>query len=165
MNEGHDEAKAVSAVGESTTGSRKIAVKSRGRPFEPGNTGKPKGARHKVTRAVESLLEGEAERLTRKAIEKALEGDLIALRLCLDRICPVRRDRLIAFELPSLRSPADAVLAMSALIAGIADGEITPNEAGELCKLVDVYARTLLATELEARVAKLEKLKRTFANA
>jgi hypothetical protein len=147
------------ALSDLASGSRKCAGKARGRPFEPGNQGKPKGTRHKVTRAVESLLEGEAECLTRKAIEKALEGDLTALRLCLDRICPVRRDRPIAFELPPLRSISDAVLAMSALTVGVAKGEITPNEAGELGKLVDVYARTLLATELEARVAKLEKLK------
>jgi hypothetical protein len=146
-------------ISELTIGSRKSATKARGRPFEPGNRGKPKGTRHKVTMAVEALLEGEAERLTRKAIEKALEGDLTALRLCLDRICPVRRDRPVAFELPTLRSTSDAVLAMSAVTAGIAEGEITPSEAGELSKLVDVYTRTLLATELEARVANLEKRK------
>ena len=44
---------------------------TRGRPFQPGNPGRPKGARHKVTVAVEALLEGEAEGLTRKAIELA----------------------------------------------------------------------------------------------
>jgi Family of unknown function (DUF5681) len=140
-------------------GSRKSAANSRGRPFQPGNSGKPKGTRHKVTRAVEALLEGEAEGLTRKAIEKALEGDMTAIRLCLDRICPVRRDPPIAFDLPSLGSASDAVAAMSAVTAGVAEGEITPSEAGELSKLVDVYARTLLASDLEARVAKLEKRK------
>jgi hypothetical protein len=150
---------ADNALSDLASGSRKCAGKARGRPFEPGNTGKPKGARHKVTRAVENLLEGEAERLTRKAIEKALEGDLTALRLCLDRICPVRRDHPVAFDLPPLRSTSDAVLAMSALTAGLAEGEITPNEASELSKLVDVYARTIVASELEARVAKLEKRK------
>ena len=36
-------------------------------------------------RAAEALLDGEAEALTRKAIETALEGDVAALRLCLDR--------------------------------------------------------------------------------
>jgi len=38
-------------------------------------------------------LEGEAEALTRKAVELALEGDVTALRLCLDRIA--RRARTV----------------------------------------------------------------------
>ena len=60
--------------------------------FAPGNPGKPQGARHKVTKAVEELLHGEADGLTRKAIALALEGDTTALRLCLERIAPPRKD-------------------------------------------------------------------------
>lgn len=37
--------------------------------FAPGNPGRPKGTRLKVTRTVEELLEGEAEKLSRKAID------------------------------------------------------------------------------------------------
>ncbi len=39
------------------------------------------GARHKATVAAEALLDGEAEALTRKAVEMALAGDGTALRL------------------------------------------------------------------------------------
>jgi hypothetical protein len=50
--------------------------RGRGRPFEPGQSGnpagKPKGTRHQLTMLAEQLLEGEAEELTRKAIERAL---------------------------------------------------------------------------------------------
>ena len=63
--------------------SRKNECKTRGRPFQRGNPGKPKGARHRVTTAAEALLEGEAEAITRKAIELAKQGDGPALRLCL----------------------------------------------------------------------------------
>ena len=35
----------------------------------------------------------EAEALTRKAIERALEGDTTALRLCLDRLLPPCRPK------------------------------------------------------------------------
>ena len=63
--------------------------KQRGRPFQKGQSGnpagKPKGARNKATLAVEALLDGEAEELTRKAIELAKAGDIPALRICLDR--------------------------------------------------------------------------------
>ena len=70
--------------------------------FEPGNPGRPKGARHRVTRAAEELLDGEAEALTRKAIELALNGDPMALRLCLERILPPRKERPVDIVLPSL---------------------------------------------------------------
>lgn len=61
---------------------RNNEAKTRGRPFQPGNAGRfrpgnagrPKGARHKVSLAVEALLDGEAEGLTRKAIQLGLAG-------------------------------------------------------------------------------------------
>ena len=66
--------------------------------FTEGNSGKPKGSRNKATIAIESLLEGQAKALTQTAISKALDGDSMALRLCMDRICllytsPSPRDR------------------------------------------------------------------------
>src|SRR3954467_14886671 len=64
---------------------RKYASNTRGRPFQPGNPGKPKGARHRTTLAIDALLDGDAANLTRKAIEMALGGDTVAMRLCLDR--------------------------------------------------------------------------------
>jgi hypothetical protein len=47
----------------------------------------------KTTIAIEALLDGEAKAIARKAIEKALEGDMAALRLCFERLLPPRRDR------------------------------------------------------------------------
>jgi hypothetical protein len=46
------------------------------------------------------LLDGEAEAPTRKALELALEGEASALRLCLERIIPARRERLVNVGLP-----------------------------------------------------------------
>jgi hypothetical protein len=124
--------------------------------FKPGNPGKPKGARHKVTLAIEALLDGEAEALTRKAIELAKAGDLVALRLCLDRICPPRKDRPVAFALPRLDTAADAKDAATALVAAVADGELTPSEASELSRLLDGFTRVLGVTEFEERLQRLE---------
>jgi hypothetical protein len=47
------------------------------------------------------LLEGEAKALTRKAIELGLAGDTTALRLCLERLVPPRKDRPISLDLPA----------------------------------------------------------------
>jgi Family of unknown function (DUF5681) len=128
------------------------------KPGESGNpAGKPKGARNKVTLAIEALLDGEAEALTRKAIELAKGGDLTALRLCLDRLAPPRKDRHVAFELPPVACAADAVKASAALVAAVADGDLTPAEAAELGKLIESYVRALEATDFASRLDNLER--------
>ena len=127
------------------------ARNQRGRPFTKGQSGnpagKPKGARHRATLAAEALLDGEAEALTRKAIELALAGDPIALRLCLDRILPPRRERPTTFALPELRSAADGGAAMAAILAAVGAGNTCLAEASELAKLVDAFVRAAEATE------------------
>jgi hypothetical protein len=131
-------------------------------PFEPGKSGNPagklKGTRNKTTLAVEALLDGEAETITRKAIELAKDGDLTALRLCLDRIAPPRKDRPVLFELPPVSSAADAAKAAAALLEAVAVGDLTPAEASELGKLIEAYIKALEATDFAERLDKLERM-------
>jgi hypothetical protein len=140
-----------------TTGPKQ--ARGRFKKGQSGNPdGRPKGARNKATLAMEALLDGEAEAITRKAIEMALGGDSSALRLCMDRIAPARRDRHVSFALPAIETAADAVKASASLVKAVAAGELTPSEAAELGKLVESYVRTLEATTLEERIAKLERM-------
>lgn len=126
--------------------------------FAAGNSlgGSKAGSRHKVTRAVEALLEGEADALTRKAIEKALEGDGAALRLCLDRIAPPRKDAPVSFSLPPIRTAADTVTASAPLLDAVAAGDVTPDEAGRVMALLTAHKSLVEAGDLEARIAALE---------
>jgi hypothetical protein len=128
--------------------------------FKPGQSGnpagKPAGARNKTTRAVEELLDGEAETLTRKAIELAKAGDMQALRICLDRIAPARKGRYVPIDLPALDSAADAVKASAVIVAALSAGDLSPSEASELSKLVGNYVTALTASEFEKRLAQLE---------
>jgi hypothetical protein len=124
--------------------------------FGPGNPGKPRGTRHKATVAALALLEGEADRLTRRAIEVALTGDVTALRLCLERIAPPRKDAPVMFPMPSMRSAGDAAKAAGAVLEAVADGELTPIEGAHVMGLVDAFRRTLEASEFEVRLAALE---------
>ncbi len=119
-------------------------------------SGRPKGARNRTTLAVEALLEGEAEALTRKAIEMALSSDGPAMRLCLDRLCPPRKDRHVPFALPLITSAADAVKASAALVAAVADGELTPSEAADLGKLIETVLRGIELTDVQDRLTRLE---------
>jgi hypothetical protein len=142
------------------TPARNAARATRGRPFERGRSGnprgRPKGHRNKATMAIEELLDGEPEALARKVIEKGLEGDMAALRLCLDRLLPPRRERPLAFDLPRIESVKDAQAASSAILAACAAGDLSPGEATEVMELVSAYVRMLETTELEARVVALE---------
>jgi hypothetical protein len=58
----------------------------------------------------EALLDGEAEALTRKAMQLALAGDITALRLCLDRIRPPRKDRPLSLMRPIANAASGALL-------------------------------------------------------
>lgn len=132
-----------------------------GRPFPKGKSGNPKGrptgARGKTAMAVEKLLEGEASALTRKAIDLALAGDTVALRLCMERILPPRKGRLLTFALPSIKCAGAASKAHGALLAAVASGAITPDEASDVGKLIEGYAKTLEARDLEERIDAIEQ--------
>lgn len=130
----------------------------RWKPGQSGNPrGKPKGCRDHATRAAEALLEGEAETLTRQAVALALEGDTVALRLCLERIIPARRDATLRMDLPPIEGVADVPAALCALVAAVADGSLTPSEAQGLAGLVSQAGRAWEATEFEARLRALEE--------
>jgi hypothetical protein len=129
--------------------------------FKPGQSGNPKGrvkgSRNQMTLAMEALLDGESEALTRKAIELALGGDITALRLCLDRVLPPRKDRPINFEMPTIAAIEDAPAAMAAITSAVANGDITATEAADVSRLVETYVRSVEASDLEKRLRAIEE--------
>lgn len=138
------------------TGPRNNARNTRGKPFQPGNPGRPRGARHKVTLAIEALLDGQHEALTQVAIDKALAGDTVALRLCLDRIAPPRKDAPISMALPPVESAEDSLTASSAVLAAVANGEVTPDEGGRIMALLTAHRAIVETADLARRLAALE---------
>ena len=132
-----------------------MAKFSKGQSGNP--SGKPKGCRNATTILFDELLKDNAKELIEKAIEMAKDGDGPALRLCIDRLAPARKDRPVWFDLPEMKEARDAVNASAAIVAAVANGDLTPMEASELGKLVDSYARTLQAAEFDERISKLEK--------
>jgi hypothetical protein len=131
------------------------AVKQRGRPFLKGRSGnpngKPKGVRNKATLAAEALLDGEAEALTRKAIDMGLAGDPIALRLCIERIVPTRRERPLSFTMPVIASAEDTATAINGVLGAVAQGLVTLNEAKEAIDLIERCGRLIEAALPAAR--------------
>jgi hypothetical protein len=89
------------------------------------------------------LLDGEAEALTRKAVELAKMGNPVALRLCLERILPPARERVGQFEMPELIELDDAPRAIAAIVKAVAQGELTAADATALGRLVELFLSAL----------------------
>ena len=134
-------------------GRRRAAAGGCSQPGQSGNpAGRRQGARNKATLAAATLLDGEALGLTRRAVEAALAGDMLAMKLCLERVLPRCHDRPVTFSLPSLAavgngeidepSPQNVSRAMNAVTTALACGEITPGEAATIAGVYETFVRT-----------------------
>ena len=125
--------------------------------FATGNSGRPRGSRNKATIAIESLLLGQAEALTQTAVTQALEGDRVALRLCMELIAPALKDQPVSFSLPIMKNALDASEAAGSVLTAVSESELTPIEATRIMGLIDSYRRTLELTDIEERLQALEE--------
>ena len=114
--------------------------------------GRPRGSHNRSTLAAEMLLEGEAEALTRRAIELALEGDITALKLCLERIVPQRKSRAVSFDLPPIERVADLAGAIGSVLREASCGRLHLDEAAVLVGMMESKRRALEAKELDQRL-------------
>jgi hypothetical protein len=117
--------------------------------FAPGISGNPAGkkpgTRNRATVLREALADGEDVAAARIVIDKALAGDAVAARFLLDRLTPRPRGRAIALDLPRGEKADDVLAASNATIAAMAVGEITPDEALTVTKVLDGRLRALKA--------------------
>src|SRR5262245_48885575 len=128
------------------TGQKQAGRYQKGRSGNPA--GRPRGSRNAATLAAEALLDGEAVALTRKAIEMALGGDTVALRICMERLLPARKDRSLSFALPPITSARDAADISAAVTAAVSNGEISLSEAADVGRLIDTYVKAYRAAEI-----------------
>ena len=111
---------------------------------------------NQTTRAAQELLDGEAQALTRKAVELAKAGNVVALRLCLERLIPPRKDRPINLKLPQGGGCRDIPKALEAILEAVAEGEITPGEGQALAAMLEAYRKGVELADMEARLTALE---------
>jgi hypothetical protein len=121
----------------------------RGRPFAKGASGnphgRPKGSRNKTTLAMEALLEEESEDITRTLIKHAKKGDMLAMKLVMERLYPPRKDAHVEFELCNIESMSDLITAFNQVLKAVCAGELTPQEAQQVCNLIDHQKQTIVA--------------------
>jgi hypothetical protein len=106
------------------------------------------------------LLDGDAERLTRRLIALAMNGDSTALKLCFDRIIPPVKDRRLNLDLPSVKTSTGLVAALDCVLGAVASGDLTLSEAQQLTSILEVQRRTLETEELDSRIKCLEEARR-----
>lgn len=126
----------------------------KGRSGNPA--GRPSGSRNRETLAAEVLLDGEGEALTRRAVELALEGDTMALKLCLERIVPRRKSRAVTFDLPRIGRAEDLGQAIDTILQEVAGGRLFLDEGAVLIGMMESRRKALETIDLEKRLRALE---------
>ena len=109
--------------------------------------GRPAGSRNKNTLACEQLLDGEAELVMRKAVELAKEGNVQAIKLCVERILPVRKERCINLDLTPIEEREFVLLPgrFEEITLAVAEGKITPGEGELLASISTRHVQASLA--------------------
>jgi uncharacterized protein DUF5681 len=98
--------------------------KPRGRPFQPGNPGRPPGSKNKITQMAEELAEGHAEQIFQKVVDLALAGDMSCLRMMLDRIYPPRKGQPVNVVMPPINTSRDVFPAIASIWTAIREGRL-----------------------------------------
>jgi len=129
------------------------------RKGQSGNPrGTPRGSRHWASRMAEALIDGECEEIVRVTIQKALAGEDAALKICMDRLLPPRKDRPVRFDLPRIVDAVGLLQAHADVLRATAEGEVSPGEAKELSALIEGQRRLYEMIDLAARIAEIERM-------
>jgi hypothetical protein len=119
---------------------------------QSGNpAGKPPGTRNKVAVWAEGIIQDNAEKALNALMEKVAEGDMVAIKMVIDRISPIRKPA--PFAMPEHLS--DKAEMMKVIMAAVADGDLTPGEALDVSKLATILARAMGRPSAEIDVRKL----------
>jgi len=132
-------------------------VRDPGGKFTKGNSGNPNGRPAKADK-LRQLLEGKADKVARKVIDAALDGDLQAARLVMERcIAPHRA------VMPTCTFDLDETKPLTeqgrAVLAAIARGDIPPDTGKSLIDALTALARVTELDEIVRRLNQLEEQK------
>lgn len=110
--------------------------------FQPGQSGNPRGRKP-----------GIVSRHSKRLILQAQTGDTMAARLLLDRALPA----LKAVDTPApIALGTDLGAAGKAVLAALAAGRATPDQAGAMASVLAALSRVAETASLEQRIANLE---------
>jgi len=130
---------------------------SRPGQFQPGQSGNPKGRIPGSGKVAlwRGLLENKANELINAVISRAMDGDPVALRLCVERLVPAYRNESRDITLPGATEGTLSQRAL-AVITSIAQGEMEPRTGSELIAAIAQVGRVEEMEQVKVRLAALE---------
>jgi hypothetical protein len=139
-----------------TVSSNNTALTPKPRGFQKGNPGRPKGARNKATVMAERLMEKDIKGVINVIVGAALNGDLQACKIIMDKIVPQAKSRRVEFPMPPIESLADVAEAYDGLWKAVSTGRLAIDEAQALGTILDKQAEFMRSRDLERRIERLE---------
>ena len=124
---------------------------------KPPGPGRPPGSRNQSTLLFDEIGSEGTERLIRVVRECAEGGNMRAASIVLARTWPHRRGRPVTLDLPDVATAAGRVAAQAAVIAAMAKGELSPDEAASVAGVLEAQRRALGTYELEQRLQEIGK--------
>lgn len=129
------------------------------RKGQSGNpSGRKKGVRNKATLLALALMENELNDIVRTIINAAKGGDMAAARLIVDKLVPAAKERPLSIALPDARTPQGIAEAQEIVLQAVGGGDLLPSEGSAVSAMLETKRRIYETTELEQRIAELEKV-------
>jgi hypothetical protein len=126
----------------------------KGRKFQAGNPGRPKGSPNKLTQIVRDLVTPAAPAILEDIVKRAKVGDPFAQRAFLTLLPPAPKFIEGPIELPRVKDAREALDALVAIAAGAAKGEVDLEGARFLADVLRTFINGYAAVELEDEVAR-----------
>lgn len=80
----------------------------------------------------------------------------MAVKLVLDKLIPSAKELPLSLSLPKVEGAADLPAALSAVMAAVAQGEITPCEGQALAGMLEAFRKGVELADIETRLTVLE---------
>ena len=129
---------------------------TRGKPFQPGNPGRPKGAKNRRTQLLEAMAIKDGPAIMKKMIEGAKSGDMQAMKFVLERLFPVPKSRRLALAMPEAKDAAGIAEAFNSLMEALSAGDLFTDEAQAIAGILESRRRSIETADHEARLTAIE---------
>lgn len=133
-----------------TTGTR-----TNGR-FAKGHSGNPSGRPPMLAPELRIRLDKASPEILDKVVEKALEGDMAAAKIVLDRAAPLSKSTAPPIIIPNLASAETLSEKAGAVINAVANGECPADIGAMLIQSIGALSRIIEIDELDRRLSALE---------
>lgn len=133
--------------------------KPRGRPFPAGNTfgrGRPRGSKNRTTPVGERLLRENSGALWLKCIFMAMNGDMPAMRVCMQHM-PGPKPKRLRVRVPDSQNPATLLEALETIVRAVIEGKMTPEEAKKLAEVIGEQRKVIEEVAFDKRLRDLEQ--------